>query len=94
MYGAPINDLFCLSDLHVGKSGCSTIPESYIYGLPNIELNFDDKISMSVLSKDHVNLGLQNISKLKDLNYSVSDILEKKVSSEIIINYEKNAELY
>mgnify|MGYP001452539815 CR=1 FL=1 len=94
MYGAPINDLFCLSDLHVGKSGCSTIPESYIYGLPNIELNFDDKLSMSILSKDHVNLGLQNTSDFKNLNYSLTDILEKKISSEIIKNYEKKMQNY
>ena len=94
MYGAPINDLFCLSDLHIGKSGCSTIPESYIYGLPNIELNFDDKISSKVLSKDHVNLGLQNIAEFKDLKYSLTDIMEKKLSSEIITNYENKMQFY
>lgn len=94
MYGAPINDLFCLSDLHVGKSGCSTIPESYIYGLPNIELNFDDHISTKVLSKNHVNLGLQNISEFKDLNYSLLDIMDKKIPSDIIINHKKKMQNY
>ena len=94
MYGAPINDLFCLSDLHIGKSGCSTIPESYVYGLPNIELNFHDDFSKKVLSIDHINLGFQNIEKMKDLNYSLMDIIQKKIPKESKDKYEKKMKLY
>jgi len=78
MIGAPINDLFCISDLHIGKSGCSTIPESYIYGLPNIEFKPQDEYTKTVVSKDHSNLALFNVNSVDELEYTIKDITEGK----------------
>ena len=78
MIGAPINDLFCISDLHIGKSGCSTIPESYIYGLPNIEFKPQDEYTKTIVSKDHSNLALFNVNSVDELEYTIKDITEGK----------------
>lgn len=83
MIGAPINDLFCVSDLHVGKSGCSTIPESYIYGLPNIEFKPQDKYSNLVVSKDHSNLALFNVNSIGELKFSFKDIADGQLPENI-----------
>ena len=83
MIGAPINDLFCVSDLHIGKSGCSTIPESYIYGLPNIEFKPLDKYSKFVVSKDHSNLALFNVSNFNEIELSINDIIQNQIPKKI-----------
>ncbi len=94
MIGAPINDLFCVSDLHIGKSGCSTIPESFIYGLPNIEVTLEDKHSKLVLSKDHINLGFFNAPSFKNLTFSIDEIINKKIPQKTYEIYKKKMKRY
>jgi len=94
MIGRPIQDLFSISNLHVGVAGCQTIAEAGLCNIKTIELNNNSFALKKIMDKSHLNLGLYNIKSFKEIKFFFLKLLNKKISTKIYLNWRVKISTY
>ena len=83
LVGKTIQDLLSISDLHVAKSGCLTLPEAALSKINTIELLSNINASKEILFEEHTHLGTYNINNFFEIKEELINILNGQVPSQI-----------
>lgn len=73
MFGKNINDLLCVSDLHIGMTVCLTIIEANLLNIPTIELMPNNIHPKKLFGRDHIGIGSYIVDNYDDLTKSIID---------------------
>ncbi len=83
LVGKTIQDLLSISNLHVAKSGCLTLPEAALSKINTIELLSNTNASKEILFNEHTNLGTYNINNFSEIKDNIFNILNGKIPSQV-----------
>ena len=92
--GKSIQDLLNVSDLHVAKSGCLTLPEASLLEINTIELLSLSESSKQILFDNHMFLGTYNIEKFLEIEQDLHNILNNEINNEIKNNHKNKLKKY
>ena len=94
LVGKSIQDLLNVSDLHVAKSGCLTLPEASLLEINTIELLSLSESSKQILFDNHMFLGTYNIEKFLEIEQDLHNILNNEINNEIKNNHKNKLKKY
>ena len=83
LVGKNIQDLLSVSNLHVAKTGCLTLPEASLLGINTIELLSLSENSKQIFFDDHTFLGTYNIEKFSEISQDFEDIINNNIKKDI-----------
>ena len=72
-----------VSNLHVAKTGCLTLPEASLLGINTIELLSLSENSKQIFFDDHTFLGTYNIEKFSEISQDFEDIINNNIKKDI-----------
>ncbi len=92
MIGKTIQELLSISDLHIAKTGCLTLPEAALSNINSIEILSTNNFAKEIFYSDHMKLGTYNVQNFIEIKDEFEDIvngnipLKTKEKHEILIN--------
>ena len=94
LVGKNIQDLLSVSDLHIAKTGCLTLPEASLLDINTIELLSLSDSSKQIFFNDHTFLGTYNIEKFSEIEKDLNDIVNNEIDNEIKNNHKNKLKKY
>jgi surface carbohydrate biosynthesis protein len=94
LLGKTIQDLLSISDLHLAKTGCLTLPEASLSEINTIELLSTSEISKQIFFDAHTYLGTYNVHKFSEIKNDLENLINNQIPIEIKNKFQKKIDQY